>query len=226
MGFGRAFTYSFEDKNWVSKMVMTVALIFVSVIPIFGLIATATLLGYTTELVGNVHNGHPRPLPKWSDFGEKTIKGAYVLIAIIIYNLPTLLISLLLYSFSTRISQSLFGSLAFVVIVFFALSILFIYTALTGSMLAAAINRYAITGDHGSFYRFGRIFRNLQQNVTPTMQYIIFSILANLILGVLILIPCIGWVTAPSLYLTVQGYLIGDYGRQITASNMAHRRGK
>lgn len=226
MGFGRAFTYSFEDKNWVSKMVMTVALIFVSVIPIFGLIATATLLGYTTELVGNVHNGHPRPLPKWTNFGEKAIKGVYVLIAIIIYNLPTLLISLMLYSFSTRISQSLFGSLAFVVIVFFALSILFIYTALTGSMLAVAINRYTITGDHGSFYRFSRIFRSLQQNVTPTMQYIIFSILANLILGVLILIPCIGWITAPSLYLTVQGYLIGDYGRQITASNMAHRRGK
>lgn len=226
MGFGRAFTYSFEDKNWVSKMVMTVTLIFVSVIPIFGLITTATLLGYTTELIGNIQNGHPRPLPKWTDFGGKTIKGAYVLIAIIIYNLPTVLISLLLYGFSNVISQSLFGSIAFIIIVFFALSILFIYTALTGAMLAIAINRYAITGDHGSFYRFGKIFNRLQKNITPTMQYIIFSILANLILGVLILIPCIGWITAPSLYLTVQGYLIGDYGRQITASNMAHRRGK
>ncbi len=225
MELGRAFTYSFEDKQWVSKLVMTVLLVFVSAIPIFGLITTCTLLGYITELSRNIRNGHPRPLPKWDDYGGKTTKGAYVLLAMLIYNLPVILISIGLYTFSSILGQSLFGGVAFVVIVFCALPILFIYTAVAWSMLTIALNQYAETGDNGVFYRFGKLFRTLQQNTSLTLQYIMYSILSNVILGLIGAIPCIGWIGAPALYISVQGYLIGEYGRQLGASKRAYREG-
>lgn len=226
MDFGRAFTYSFEDKEWVGKMVMTVLMVFVSIVPIFGLLATCALLGYITELARNIRNGHPRPLPKWDKFGEKATKGAYALLAILIYNLPAILISIILYTFSSVISQSLFGGFAFVVIVCCALPVLFAYTVVAWSMLAIGLIRYGETGDNGVFYRFGKIFRTLQQNYSLTLQYVLYSILSNVVLSLIGAIPCIGWIGAPALYVSVQGYLIGEYGRQLSAADVAYRKGK
>jgi len=226
MDFGRAFTYSFEDKEWVSKFVMTVVLLFASLIPIFGLLATCALLGYITELTQNVRNGHPRPLPKWDNYGDKATKGAYVLLAVVIYNLPLILLMILLYTFSNVLGQSIFGGIAYVVIVCCALPLFFGYTIVAWSMLALGVNRYAETGDNGVFYRFGKLFRTLQQNSSLTLQYVLYSILSNLILSLLGAIPCLGWVVAPALYIPVQGYLIGEYGRQVSASDRAYRQGK
>lgn len=226
MDFGRAFTYTFEDKDWVSKLVITVLMVFLNIIPIFGLLATCTLLGYITELTQNIRNGHPRPLPKWNNYGEKTTKGAYVLLAMVIYNLPAILLSIMLYTFSSVLGQSIFGGFAYVVIVCCALPLLFIYTGVTWSMLAIALNRYAESGDNGVFYRFGKLFRTLQQNASLTLQYVLYSIISNVILSLLGAIPCIGWVAAPALYIPVQGYLIGEFGRQLGASDRAYRQGR
>ncbi len=223
MDFGRTFTYVFEDKQWVSKLVITVLMVFISAIPVLGLLTTCMVLGYITELVKNVRNGHPRPLPKWENYGDRAISGAYVLLAIVIYNLPTMLIGVFLYTFNNVLGASLFGGIAYVVIIFCALPVLFIYSAFAWTMLAIGLNRYADTGDNGVFYRFGKLFRTIQQNTSLTIQYILYSIACNLILLILGAIPCIGWIATPALYVPVQGFLIGEFGRQLGASDRSYR---
>ena len=226
MEFGRAFTYIFEDKEWVSKLVLTVILVIVSFIPIFGLLAVCALLGYITEIIKNVRNGHPRPLPKWVNYGDKMTRGAYVLLAWIIYNLPLILVSTLLYTFSTNIGASIFGSLAYVLIVFCALPLLFIYTAVAWTMLAVGVIRYGDTGDSGVFYQFGKLFRVLQSNTSLTIQWILYSIATNIALSIVGLIPCLGWIAVLGLAYPVHGYLIGQYGRMLGTSEQAYRDGR
>lgn len=225
MELSRAFTYIFEDKEWVSKIVIIILMGFASIIPIFGLLAVCALLGYITDITKNVRNGHPRPLPKWTDYGAKISSGAYVLLAMVIYNLPLILLLVMLYSFSNVIGTSLFGGLAYVVIIGCALPVLFIYTIVAWSMLAIGVIRYGETGDNGVFYRFSKLFRVLQYNSGLTLRWVFASIISNLILTLVALIPCIGWVVTPALQMPVQGYLLGQYGRLLGASEQAYRKG-
>jgi len=225
MEFGRAFTYPFEDKDWLSKLVMTVVMVIVSAIPLFGLVALAALLGYTIELVRNVRNGHPRPLPKWIDYGAKISLGGYVLLALFIYNLPALFLAVLTYGFGNLLGASLFGSLSYVVIVCCALPVLFLYTIVTWSMLAVAIARYRENGDNGEFYRFDKLFRAIQYNSSLTGQWVLYSIFANILISLIALIPCIGWIAAPALIYPVQGFMLGEYARLLATSEQENRQG-
>lgn len=226
MEFGRAFTFAFEDKEWVSKLVMTVVIVIASAVPIFGLLAVCALLGYITDIAKNVRNGHPRPLPKWTDYGDKITRGAYVLLATLIYNLPLLLLTILMYSFSAIIGESLFGGLAYVLIFVCMLPILFIYQLIAWSMLAIGLIQYGDTGDNGVFYRFGKLFRVIQYNVGLTLQWVFYSVAANVLLSILFAIPCIGWIATPALYIPIHGFLMGQYGRKLGASERAFRAGR
>lgn len=226
MDFGRAFTYVFEDKEWLGKLVIIIILVMASVIPIFGLLAVAALLGYVTEITKNVRNGHPRPLPKWVDYGGKISKGGYVLLAMFIYNLPLTFFTVVLYTFSSILGESLFGSLGYVVIVCCALPIMFLYTVIAWSMLAVGVVRFSETNDNGVFYRFSKLFRTLQYNTSLTGQWVFYSIASNIVLSLISLIPCIGWIIVPALIYPVQGYLLGQYGRMLGASETAYRSGR
>jgi len=226
MELGRAFTYAFEDKEWISKLGMTVLMMFAAMIPIVGLLAVCALLGYMTDIVHNVRNGHPRPLPKWVKYSEKTKHGAYVLLATIIYNLPLILMSVFLYSFSSVIGRSQFGGFAYVAIIGCVLPLLFVYTSIAWSMLTIGIIRYSERGDSGVFYSFGKLFTTMQTNSRLTLQWVFYSIMANIVFSFLLLIPFIGWLAIFALAYPVQGSLIGQYGRMIGASDTAKRDGR
>ncbi len=223
MELGRAFTYAFEDKEWISKLGMTTLMMLLASIPIVGLLAMCALLGYMTDIVHNVRNGHPRPLPKWTNYQQKIRRGAYVFLATFIYNLPVMFITVFLYSFGGAISRSQFGGFAYVVIMACALLLLFVYTSIAYSLLAIAIIRYSEKGDSGIFYRFDKLFNVLQNNASLTARWVAYSITANIIFSFLILVLGIGWIVIMALGYPVQGYLMGQYGRMIGASETAKR---
>ena len=226
MELGRAFSYAFEDKDWISKLGIAALMMIATLIPIAGLLAVCVLLGYMTNIVHNVRNGHPRPLPKWGNYSHKAKHGAYVLLATIIYNLPVLFIMAFLNSFGSAISRSQFGGFAYVTIIGCVLLVLFIYTAIAWSMLAIGIIRYSENGDTGIFYRFTKLFNILQNNISLTLKWVSYSLMVNILFAFLCLIPFIGWIVVLALAYPVQGYLIGQYGRMIGASKTAKRDGR
>ena len=130
-----------------------------------------------------------------------------------------------MYSFSTLIGESLFGSLAYVVIFMCMLPVLFIYTVIAWSMLAIGVIQYGETGDNGVFYRFGKLFRAIQYNTSLTMQWVFFSISANVLLSLISLIPCIGWIATPALFIPIHGFLTGQLGRMLGTSEHKYRGG-
>ena len=69
MNFSRAFSYAFEDRDWLAKLlitfIVTVAAVLLTVF-LVGFALWAALLGYYAELVRNVRIGAPQPLPRWS----------------------------------------------------------------------------------------------------------------------------------------------------------------
>ncbi|MEO0595426.1 MAG: DUF4013 domain-containing protein, partial [Chloroflexota bacterium] len=98
MDIGRAVGYIFEDKRWIQKLAPLLLVGILSLVPIFGLLATALGLGFMLQLACNVRDGLPRPIPEWKELEEKFRVGGYVLLAGIIYNLPLILFSACTFS--------------------------------------------------------------------------------------------------------------------------------
>jgi hypothetical protein len=226
MELGRAFSYAFEDKDWITKLGIAVLMMMATLIPIVGLLAVCVLLGYMANIVHNVRNGHPRPLPKWGNYSHLAKHGAYVLLATILYNLPVLFIMAFLNSFGAAMGRSQFGGFAYVTIIGCVLLILFVYTMIAWSMLAIGIIRYSEKGDTGVFYRFAKLFNILQNNISLTLKWVFYSIIANILFAFLFLIPIVGWAVVLALSYPVQGYLMGQYGRMIGVSKTAKRDGR
>lgn len=218
MDFAVAFTYIFEDRQWTEKMVLTVVLAALALVPLFGLVALAALLGYVLELVQNVRSAERYPLPRWDRLGEKITSGGSVLVAGLVYNLPLLLFSccaLALPLGLTGDSSGFFGTSFTVVLACCAIPLLIVYTLFTWPMLALGAVRFADTGSIGAFFQFGDLFYTLYSDLPTTVRWMIFSTLANVLTGLLVVIPCLGWLAMVALVYPVQGHLLGQFAKAI-----------
>ena len=216
-----ALFYVFKNKRWLLKLAEIALLILLCGIPFAGLIALCALLGWLTEIVHNVSRGQLRPLPDWDHLGEKVSRGLPLLLAVLVYNLPPLILLCLLAALNPLLGASLFGGIAFVGIVAGLLPLLCIYALLAWTMLAVGLLRYGESGDRGEFYRFGKLFRSVQTNAGLSLQWALYSTAANIVLIMLIPAALLGLV----LYFPAHGYLIGVYGRRLRAAETAYRQG-
>ena len=221
MDFIRAFTYISEDRRRLVKLGATAIVAWLCAVPVIGLISFCALLGYLAELIHNVGNDYPRPLPEWGRIGEKISKGLPVLLAIIVYHLPLVIAVMFLYVFRHVIAVSLFGGITFLSILSGLAPLMGLYLALVWSLLAVGLARYAEAWEAASLYQLSRLLRSLHKHSTLALQWLIASLAANIILLALLPVALLGLL----LFVPVQGYLAGSYGRRLRAERMALRRG-
>jgi hypothetical protein len=87
MDIGRAFSFVFDDEQWVTSILIMGLLILV---PILGSIL---LIGYMLETARNVAMNSPRPLPKWDNFGDKLSLGFAGFVISLVYALPIIVLA-------------------------------------------------------------------------------------------------------------------------------------
>ena len=61
---GRAFSFMFEDKDWIQKILIGAAFLLLSMI----IIGIPFVLGYLREVARRSAEGKELPLPDWDDF--------------------------------------------------------------------------------------------------------------------------------------------------------------
>ncbi|MBZ0301300.1 MAG: DUF4013 domain-containing protein [Anaerolineae bacterium] len=218
MDIARAFTYTFDDEDWVGKVVMIVVWTFIAAIPLIGLIGAAALAGYVVELVRNMQRGETNPLPRWDNVGDKIMSGANVLIAAFVYNLGNML---LICSFvllmpilggGGDVSATSTVSLA----IGCCLSIfLFIYNLIIWPLLAVGTVFYARSNEISAFFQMGRIYGTINRHMGLTVQWMLFVLLAGFVLGLFNAVPCIGWIASLALTMPIHGHLLGQFGARI-----------
>ena len=96
MDISRAFGYAFQDEEWTGKLTILAVIVFMSLITtpvLIGLVGWAAVLGYTVELVRNIRDQHPTPLPRWDNYGDKISQGGSVLTAMFVYGLPNFMLT-------------------------------------------------------------------------------------------------------------------------------------
>ncbi|RLC97785.1 MAG: hypothetical protein DRI77_06515 [Chloroflexi bacterium] len=208
MDIGKAFGFVFEDKDWVSKLLLGSVIL---LIPIFG---TFALLGYTIALIRNVKAGEPRPLPAWQDMGSYFMDGLMFWVATLLYALPLLILVCpitvigVMPAFAGD-NEDLMTILAGAsgILTLGLGCVAMIYGILLALLTPVLQIRYAETGEIGACLRFGEVFRFLFANIGSVIISQVLMWLAGVVvggvlsavIGVLSMIPICGWILGSAL---------------------------
>lgn len=221
MDFSQAVRFSFEDKEWQSKIVILTLMMAASIVPLAGLLPLVIALGYAVTLSDNVRNGLPRPLPKWDNYGAFAGRGANVLLALILYNLPLLILNACALAAIGGIGRSLFGGAVSLAFLCCTVPLVLIYGVLVWPLLAVSVTRYGASGNRAQLYRPLESLAIVRGNVTATIQWMLHSFAVILLTILLSLIPCCGWILVLALGIPVQSHLLGQYALNLGRAPLA-----
>jgi hypothetical protein len=206
MDFGKAFTFVFEDEEWIKKIGLAGL---ISLIPIIGWFF---LIGWGFKVTRRVIAGDPNPLPDWSELGDFLVKGLLVSVVAFVYSLPVIVIQ----GCSASLIP-LFGSgdqevLVTIISIFTACVSCFsvLYGIVMGLVLPAAIGNYAAKDEFGAAFRFGEVFRLVRKDLGAYIIVLLGSIVASLVASLGVIACVIGVLFTSAYALVVNGHLIGQ----------------
>ena len=221
MDLGKAFSFTFDDPDWVKKVLLGGV---ISLVPILNFAAT----GYSLEVTKRVLNNDPRPLPEWDDIGGKLVKGLLYTVVAFVYALPILLLVCLMQggimllggaasSSSGSASDAAGGAVAAISICFSCLMV--IYGVFMGIVLPAAIGNFAAKDQVGAAFRFGDIIKLVQKNIGVYAMVLVIEVLAGLIASIVGSVACgIGILFTGFWSLLVIGHATGQAYREASAN--------
>ncbi len=216
MDIVKSFTFVFDDKDWVVKLLIAAGILLAGLLfsPLFlvPLIAALVLLiGYSIEITRRVIHGHPQPLPEWNNWDKLIVDGLKGLAIAIVYALPILIIGICLgvpAAFFNDSSVSLHDLSGLLTLLMSCLN--FLWAIALSLLLPAAIAFYAAEGEIGAAFNFGRVFAFVRDHIATYLITFLMSWVASII-GELGAIACgLGWfVTVPYSWMVI-GHLYGQ----------------
>lgn len=232
MDINKAFRFVMEDKQWISKLLIGALM---SVLG-FLILPALILQGYLVKIIRQVMNGGWDGLPEWDDWGKLLRDGFFVTVAQIVYTLPFIILMFIGIAATGGIasvsnSEDLAavaatggGLVMFCLVILFAIALLFLTPAI--------LIQYAIKDEFGASFRFGEVADIIRDNMADILIAFVVSVVAaiaiSLVIGVLAIIPCLGWIAAFLIGLAVGPYIsfvTGHLYGQIAAKVLGNKAG-
>lgn len=219
MDYGKAFSYPFQDPEWVKKILIGGLMYFLGFlfIPLF------FPMGYMIQTLKNVATGVEPALPQWDDWGGYFVKGLMAFLIPIIYSLPMIIIWIVFGVLLTIVgggasatgSESVSNTAGSIMgICMCGVYILqFAYALVLAVITPAAYMKYAVTGEFGAAFRFGELFALIKKNIGAYIVVMLLTWVAGLIGGLGEIACIIGVVFTMFYALLVMAHLYGQYYR-------------
>ena len=210
MDFARAFSYIFEDSDWLKKVGIA-ALVFL--IPVLGPI---TVLGWSLVVTKRLIEGQTTNLlPGWDNFSDHMTLGFKAFVVGFAYSLPVLLISsctnilpIIAENTSGDAYEAMIMISSVVSICFGCFS--FLYSIILGLVTPVAYAKVAVTGEIGAGFRFGEIFGMIKAAPGAYVLVLVGSIAASFV-AMLGLIACfIGVIFTAALAYAIMAHFYGQ----------------
>ncbi|MEO1438970.1 MAG: DUF4013 domain-containing protein [Chloroflexota bacterium] len=220
MDLVKSLTYIFEDDDWIVKIAINLgvglAATFLMPVLFAGLIFVAAQNGWTVQLIRNVMNGKPNPMPTWDDFGGKISLGLQPMIAGVVYFLPLIILSCILFVPAALAGDSdaggalVGGAMCCIVPVFI------VYGVLAAALLNMGLIRYADTEQLSTFFEFSALWEMLTRDTNLTIRYVAYLFVIGLIMGA-VSSTGIGSIVAPAFTPPINGHLAGQFATELGA---------
>lgn len=205
---GKAFSYMFEDPQWVLKVVIAALFMLLSFIGI----GIFVLFGYFVELSQRVMRREQYPLPEWKDVGVKFVLGFKYFVVLIIYSLPVifLCIPLIVLTAIAAVSNPSQAMNAFIAIYSFGFVLLLIPYALFFTLLIPIVTyRFAVREKITDALDVGAILGDFGRNWQNTLVVGLISVGLESFAGIGILAFLIGIFFTLFYAYAVVGYMYG-----------------
>ncbi len=217
MEFGKAFSFPFEDQDWIKKIGIGALIM---LIPLVGGFIVA---GWGLEVTRRVIRREAQPLPDWTDFGKFLVDGLKVMVIGLVYALPIILFSICSQTpliFMGNGGDDTIATIYSLVMVCFG-CLVFIYALFLGLVMPAAVANFAATDQLGAAFRFGEVFGLVRAAPGPYVLVLLGSFLAGII-AMLGSIACgIGALLTAAYAMAINGHLQGQaYNAAMAAKGM------
>ncbi len=206
MDFGLAFSYVFQDKDWLRK-VGIVALI--SLIPVLGQLV---LLGWSLNITKRVIDRHPETLPE-VDFGGDLARGFSAFVIGFVYSLPITLFGVV-FGVLDSVVAAQSGSDAvrtFIAILSLCFSLfVLIYGVAIAIILPAAYGNYIAKGNLSAGFALSEVFGLVRANIGAYLIVLLGSFVGGLIAPLGTILCVIGVILTYTYTVAVMGHLYGQ----------------
>jgi hypothetical protein len=210
MDFARAFSYIFEDSEWLKKVGIAAL---VMLIPFLGPI---TVLGWSLAVTKRLAEGQTTDLlPGWDNFSDHMTLGFKAFVVGFAYSLPVVLISSCT-NVLPIIAQEMRGDMYDVMMIITSVVSIcfgcftFLYSIALGLFLPAAYAQVAVTGEVAAGFRFGEILALVKAAIGAYVLVLVGSIAAGFVATLGIIACVIGVIFTAALAYAIMGHFYGQ----------------
>lgn len=219
MDIGKAFSFVFEDKDWVVKILIAIGILVagfvLSWLLIPAIVAGIVLNGYALEITRRVIRGDATVLPPWEAWGQIFVDGLMVAIITFVYALPIIILSLCLGVPAQWVAEGSATSIsARETISIFMSSSLGCFGLLWGIvmslMVPAAIARYAVSSNLADAFQLGEVFALVRNNLGTYLLTAVMVWATGIMAGLGLLVCFVGVLFTAVYSQLVNGHLYGQ----------------
>lgn len=213
MDFGKAFTYIFEDPDWIKKVLL--AALF-SLIPIVG---TFVSMGWSMEAGQRVIRQDAQSLPE-VDFGKHLGQGFRVFLIYLVYSLPLIIFYvpiILITALAGQGDNTTMNSLI-VIISLCCGGLMLLYGLVLMVVLPAAMGNFLATDQVGAAFRFGEVIGLLRAAPGAYLMTLLGGLVAGFIASLGTIACGIGVLATAAYAAAVMGHLYGQSYRAAIAN--------
>ncbi|MEI7643079.1 MAG: DUF4013 domain-containing protein [Chloroflexales bacterium] len=209
MDIGRAFSYVFDDDEWLTVILLGGL---IAIVPIFGQIV---LVGFLFETARNVAAGNSRPLPKWNHLGDTFSLGLSGILIQIVYALPIVLLSCafgcLMAAGAGTLSRQESAVGGGIMLTFLCLlPLLTLVSLIVQPLTLGAMVRYIQTGSLGAALRVGAVASLLRSDMGGWLLLWLLQILCGVVGGLGSVFFGVGAAFTMAYATAVFGHLLGQ----------------
>jgi hypothetical protein len=201
MQFGLAFSFPFQDPDWVKKILIRAL---VSIIPFVG-------LGWSLDVTKRVIAGEEPTLTEAIDLGGWLKKGVLGTVIEFVYCLPLIIIGgcmgLLMGIIPAILQDSSTAGTVIMIVSLCGSCLLALLGIVLGLVLPAALATYAATDQMGAAFKFGDVFGLLRAAPAAFLIVIVGSIVSGIIGGLGSIACGIGMLATLAYAMAINGHL-------------------
>ncbi len=206
MNIGKAFTYVFDDPDYIKKIGIAALM---ALIPVVG---SLILLGWGVEITRRVIQGDAQPLPDWTDFGKLLMQGLKAFVVIFVYVLPIILLTSCVQIAMIPLQSQSNNTFAMVI------TGLSLVTSCLGAILGIAaaflippaLGILAVTGQIGAALRFTDVIALVRANTSAYLLALVGGFLASFVASLGVIACCVGFFITMALATAVNAHLHGQ----------------
>lgn len=205
MNFSQAFSYPFQDPDWLKKLLIPAL---ISLIPIVGWIF---LLGWGLDITRRVIQRNPNVLPD-VDFGRQIVDGLKGFVIGLVYGIPAMIFSIpqgILSTIMANNGDSNSASLLMIVSICCG-GLSFLYSLFLAIVLPAAYARFIANENLGAAFNFGEVIGLVRKNVGAYLMVLVGTLLSSIIASLGVILCFIGVFLTLTYAMAINGHLYGQ----------------